>query len=177
MTATVDAPELAQETRPRPRHSDAAWILGSYLVLGVVGAVLWWLLAEPAYFTKAENGGLGMGEVQLGRRFNADGWYAVIAIVFGLLSGAALAWRHSRDHLVTAGLIVAGSVLAAFVMSTLGTWLGPAAPESVVAAAPIGARIPSQVEVTAPVNYLVWPIAVLVGMLTVLWSPPNAVDR
>lgn len=173
-----DATEVADGTHgsraPRGQgvSADAVWILGTYVLLGLVGGVLWWLLVEPAYFTKGENGGLGMGEVQLGKRFNADGWYAVIAIVFGLLSGAALAWVRTRDHLVTAGLILFGSVVAAVVMSAVGTVLGPEAPETVAASAPVGARIAMQVAVTAPVNYLVWPIAVLVGTLLVLWSPP-----
>lgn len=153
-------------------RADIAWVLGTYTVLGLVGAVLWWLLVDPALFTKAGNGGLAMGEGQLGKRFASDGWFVVIAAVLGLLSGSVLTWWRSRDHLLTTGLLVAGSGLATALMVLVGRALGPADPESLARAASAGARLPMQLEVHATVAYLVWPIAVLVGALFVLWSPP-----
>lgn len=145
-------------------------MLGVYLALGVVAALLWWLLVDPAMFTRTEDGGVSMGEVELTQQFNADGWYTVIAAVLGMLSGAALTWWRSRDHLVTVALLAVGSGLAAAVMAWLGGVLGPADPELVQVAA--GTRLPAQLEVASPVAYLVWPIAALVGSLLVLWSPP-----
>ena len=156
-----------------PALADAGWVLGTYVVLGLVGAVLWWLLVEPALFTKARNGGLAMGEAELGKRFAADGWFVVIAAVLGLLSGAVLTWWRSRDHLATTILLVVGSVAASALMSVTGRALGPADPESRAAAAAVGDRLPMQLEVTATVAYLVRPIAALVGALFVLWSPPT----
>jgi hypothetical protein len=154
-------------------RADAAWVLGTCVVLGVVGAVLWWLLVDPALFTKARNGGLAMGEAQLGKRFATDGWFVVIAAVLGLLSGAVLTWWRSRDFLLTTVLLVVGSALATGLMAVVGRALGPADPESLAAAAAVGDRLPMQLEVTATVAYLVWPIAALVGALFVLWSPPT----
>ncbi len=152
--------------------ADVAWVLGSYVVLGLVGALAWWLLVEPAYFTKGDNGGLGMGEVQLAERFNADGWYAVIAAVLGLLSGGALTWWRSRDFLLTSVLLLLGSGLAAAVMAGAGRVLGPTDPGTLAGGVAVGARLPMQLEVTSAVCYLVWPIAALIGALFVLWSPP-----
>jgi hypothetical protein len=152
--------------------ADVAWVLGSYVVLGLVGALAWWLLVDPAYFTKADNGGLGMGEVQLAERFNADAWYAVIAAVLGLLSGGALTWWRSRDFLLTSVLLLLGSGLAAAVMAGTGRVLGPADPGTLADGIAVGARLPTQLEVTSAVCYLVWPIATLIGALFVLWSPP-----
>lgn len=152
---------------------DAAWVLGVHLCLGLVGAVLWWLLVDPAMFTKAESGGLAMGEVQLARRFNADGWFVVIAAVSGLLSGSVLTWWRSRDFLLTSLLLVVGSAVAATVMAVLGRVLGPADPGSVAAGLPVGAQVAMQLEVSGTVCFLVWPIAVLAGALFVLWSPPT----
>jgi hypothetical protein len=152
-------------------RADIAWVLGTYTVLGLVGAVLWWLLVDPALFTKAGNG-LAMGEGQLGKRFAADGWFVVIAAVLGLLSGSVLTWWRSRDYLLTTGLLVVGSGVATALMVLVGRALGPADPESLARAASVGARLPMQLEVHATVAYLIWPIAVLVGALFVLWSPP-----
>ena len=168
-TAAVDEPDRG----PRDVSvRDVLWVLGTYVVLGVVGAVAWWLLVDPALFTKQAGGGLGMGEGQLARRFATDGWYTVIAAVLGVVSGSLLAWWRSRDFLLTAGLLLVGSGIAAALMSVLGRRLGPADPGSLVNTVSVGERLPVQLSLSATACYLVWPIAVLAGALFVLWSPP-----
>jgi hypothetical protein len=182
---TVGQPDVTEDAGAEPANrssragllADVAWVLGSYVVLGLLGALLWWLLVDPAYFTKAASGGLAMGEVQLSRRFNADGWYVVIAAVLGLLSGSVLTWWRSRDFLLTSALLLVGAGVAALVMTLVGRALGPADPGSLAAAAAVGDRLPVQLEVAATVCYLVWPIAVLIGALFVLWSPPADTPR
>src|SRR5680860_1395943 len=174
MTTTGEEPVAGAE-RPRSRTTvlrDVAAALAGYLVIGVVAGVLWWLLFDPAMFTKVRGRG-SMGELELGKRFNADGWYLVVAAFSGLVSGVAVtAWR-SRDLLLTTGLVVAGSCLAAAVMALAGYVLGPGDPDVALAAAQVGAQVPVQLKVTAHTAYLVWPVATLVGALIVLWSPPD----
>jgi hypothetical protein len=150
---------------------DTVAVLGTYLVLGVVGAFLWWLLCDPATFTVTRDGGVSMGEVELAKRFDTDAWYAVIAALLGLVSGTAVTWWRSRDHLLTSGLLLLGSGLAAGVMATLGGWLGAADPRTLAATAQAGVRLAAPLSVDAPVTYLVWPVSVLLGALVVLWSP------
>lgn len=160
---------------PGPR-GDAVAVLGTSLALGLVGGVLWWLLTEPALFEVGEQGTLGMGEVELADRFSATGWFTVLAVVFGVLSGGALTWWRSRDPILTAVLLVAGSVLGTLVMAGVGRLLGPADPETVAATARPGTLVPAALEVGAGVVYLVWTIAALAGALMVLWSPSSDVD-
>ena len=173
VTEETEAGDAQAPSERGGARADIAWVLGTYTVLGLVGAVLWWLLVDPALFTKAGNGGLAMGEAQLGKRFAVDGWFVVIAAVLGLLSGSVLTWWRSRDNLATTVLLVVGSGVATALMVVLGRALGPADPQSLARAASVGARLPMQLEVHATVAYLVWPIAVLVGALFVLWSPPT----
>lgn len=170
--ADPDEPHGSQGPRRAGALDDVVAVLGVYVALGVLGAVVWWLLVEPALFTKAAGGGLGMGEGQLGERFNADAWYAVIAGIGGLLSGTALSWWRSRDPLLTSALVLGGSLVAAGVMSVLGGWLGPPDPQSVAATVAVGATVPTQLAVDATVCYLVWPVTAMIGCLIVLWSPP-----
>lgn len=151
---------------------DAVVVLGAFLVLGLLCGLLWWLLVDPAMFTKFKTGA-GMGEVQLSREFNSDGWYSVIAAVTGVVAGSLLTWWRSRDFLLTTVLLVVGSALAAAVMTATGHLLGPPDPKPILAAAAIGTRVPVQLSVTAKASYLVWPIAALVGALLVLWSSPR----
>ncbi len=171
-TSTVwQAPPGAGE---RPRRvdrgalgRDVATVLGCLLVLGVLCGVAWMLLVSPAEFTKLRDGG-SMSEVQLGRRFTADGMYVVIAGVAGLVAGVALSWWRSRDPLLTSALLVVGSALAAGAMSLTGHLLGPTDTAAALAAAQVGARVPERLGVDVLTVYLAWPVAVLAGALLVL---------
>jgi len=153
---------------------DTVAVLGSCLVLGVVCGIAWELLVEPATFTKLAEGG-SMGEVELGRQFDGDGWYAVVAAVAGSLGGAGLTWWRSRDFLATTLLLVVGAGVAAAVMLVTGNLLGPGDSDAVLGASAVGDRVPVELTVTAAATYLVWPIAMLLGALMVLWSQPGAV--
>lgn len=148
---------------------DTLMILGCALVLGVVCGVLWWLVVDPPSFTKVPTGG-SMGEVEILRQFDRDGWYAVIAGAAGILGGIALTWWRARDFVLTTLLLTVGALLAAAAMAGTGRLLGPGNPDAALAAAARGDQVPLSLEVTASTTYLVWPIAMLVGALTVLWS-------
>jgi hypothetical protein len=148
---------------------DVAVVIGSFLVLGVLSGVLWWLVVPPAEFTKLPSGG-SMGEVDLGRQFNADGWYVVIAAVAGLVSGIALSWWRSRDPLLTSVLLVLGSLAAAALMAVTGHLLGPGPTRAALAAVKVGAKVPERLDVDTPAVYLGWPIAVLLGASIVLFG-------
>lgn len=169
---TTDGQGSAPRRRlPGGARGDAIAVLGTSLVLGLVGGVLWWLLTEPAVFTVGEEGTLGMGEVELADRFSATGWFTVLAAVLGALSGGALTWWRNRDPILTVGLLVLGSAVGTATMTGVGRLLGPPDPDVAAAAAQSGDLVPAALEVGAGVTYLVWTIAALAGALMVLWSP------
>ncbi|QWZ10321.1 hypothetical protein KRR39_11695 [Nocardioides panacis] len=158
---------MAGSPRSPASGRDVAVVLGVLVALGVLCGVLWWLLWDPAAYTKTADGGV-MGETDLSRRFAADGLYAVIAGVAGLLSGLGLTWWRTRDPLLTSAALLVGSVLAAVVMALTGHLLGPGDPGAALAAAKVGARVPERLGVDAFTVYLAWPVAVLAGALVVL---------
>ena len=114
-----------------------------------------------------------MGEMDLSKRFDADGWYSVIAIVAGFVAGLALTWWRSRDFRLTTIALVVGAALAAAVMAVVGRLLGPGDTSTALAAAARGQMVTVPLKGTAESGYLVWPIAVLAGALMVLWSSPR----
>ncbi|HEX6249328.1 MAG TPA: hypothetical protein VFZ64_15780 [Nocardioidaceae bacterium] len=151
---------------------DVLAILGTFALVGVLGGALWWLLVDPAEFTKDREGG-AMSEVELAGRFAADGWYAVIAAVAGFLLGLGLTWWRTRDFRLTTVLVVVGSALAAWIMATVGGALGPDDTEAALEGARQGEMVPVELTVSAVPFYLMWPMGALVGALMVLWSVPG----
>lgn len=153
--------------------ADVVTVLGVFLVVGAVCGLIWWLAVDPAEFVRTPDGGGAMGEVQLSKRFDPDGWYSVIAVVAGFLSGLGLSWWRSRDFRLTTVLLVPGAALAAATMALVGRALGPPDPHVTLVHAPRGAMVPVELAVSATPTYLMWPIAVLFGALMVLWSSPR----
>lgn len=146
---------------------DAAVVIATLLVLGLLCGVLWSLLVAPAQFTKLAGGG-SMGEDQLGRQFGADGWYVVLAVPAGIGAGGVLSWWRSRDALLTSGVLILGSGVAAAAMELIGHLLGPGNPQAALEVAKVGARVPERLDVDTFVVYLAWPVGVLAGALFVL---------
>ena len=151
-------------------------LLVTFVVLGAVCGAAWSQLVTPAEFTKVAAGG-SMGEDQLGREFGADGWYVVIALAVGLLTGVLVTGRLVRAPLRAVGVVVVGSCLTALVCAVVGRLLGPADPGPVLAAVRVGAHVPQQVRVDAVAVYLVWPLAALLGALLVLVGPDRSRSR
>jgi hypothetical protein len=158
-----------RELLGRPVLRDVALTAAWFVVLGVVGALVWWQVTPLAEFSR-QGTSAQMDEAQLGRQVNSDGWFFVLAAAGGLVSGVALlAWRR-RDSLVMVVLVTAGGFLATWVMVRVGLWLGPPNPASVLPHVQDGAKVPIQLKVHATGLYFIWPVMTLVGALGVLWG-------
>lgn len=143
---------------------DAAVVLVWSLLAGAVGAVVWWRVT-PLPEATATPQGPALTATELAGQVAVDGWFAVVAVVLGLLSGLVLlAWRR-RDPLLLVPLVVLGAALAAQVASRLGRVLGPADPASVLDGRPEGATAPLQLVLHAPGLVWAWPAAAALGAL------------
>lgn len=161
------------------RHAalrEAGLVLGWFVVLGVLGGVLWWLVTPLAEWTRTAKSA-SMDELNLGVSVAADGWFFVIGAVGGLVSGFVLtAWRR-RDPLVTVLLVAGGAGLASLLTYLVGHALGPGPVHEALAHARVGQQVPAQLEVHAPGVYLVWPVAALFTALAVLWGTSEETTR
>lgn len=152
-----------------PVLRDAVVVLVWCLLAAVVAAVIWWQVTPLPVFTRTDTGA-GMDQVQLGRQVGIDGWYFVLAVVFGVVSGVVLtAWRR-RDPIFTVVLVTCAAGLAGWVTAQVGRWLGPADPHQVLAHLAVGQHAPVQLALTAQGAQLAWPMAALLGAIGVLWG-------
>ena len=171
-TGSAFGSELVVEHRRdrwSPVAADAAVVLGWFVVVGVIGALVWWQVTPLAEFTRTADNAQ-MGEDQLGRQVASDGWFFVIALVGGVLSGVALVLLRRRDPVATVVLVTLGGLLAAWLMRELGLWLGPADPQSVLPDVAVGHKVPLQLETSTTGVFLAWPIGALLGAVAVLWG-------
>ncbi|KQT89623.1 hypothetical protein ASG49_18050 [Marmoricola sp. Leaf446] len=157
-------PDAPRPATPREVLLDAVVVLVWSLVAGVVGALVWWQ-ATPLPQATATPDGPALTADALAGQVAVDGWFAVVAVVLGLLSGLVLlAWRR-RDPLLSVALVVLGAALAAQVAVRLGEVLGPADPAIVLDGRAEGAQAPLQLALQAPGLVWVWPAAAALGAL------------
>jgi CHASE2 domain-containing sensor protein len=162
-------PQLSRRLLGRPLVRDLLVVVGWFVLVGVVGAVLWWQLTPLAEYTRTA-ATAQMDEEQLGRQVSADGWYFVIAAVGGVLSGIVLlSWRR-RDPVTMVVLVTLGALLAAWLMLRIGLWLGPANPNDVLPHVAVGAQVPLQLRTHASGVVFVWPVTALLGAIGVIWG-------
>lgn len=166
----------ATSTRSRtPVVRDALVVLGWFVVAGLVGGVLWWLLTDLPKVTKS--GGRAVLDAEgLAGQVAIDGWFITIAAVGGLVSAIVLtAWRR-RDPVATVLLVVLGAGLASFLMVRLGHLLGPGEEREALRSVPEGGSVRMQLQLHAPGAAWVWPAAAACGSLLWLWITTNPDD-
>jgi hypothetical protein len=166
---SVERPSVVQRALSRDLARDLGMVVGWFVVLGVIGALVWWQVTPLAEYTRT-TANAEMGEEELGRQVSADGWYFAIAAVGGLLSGVALLSLRRRDPLAMVVLVTFGALLGAWVMLRVGLWLGPTNPKDVLPDVAVGAKVPLQLKPHAYGVVYVWPITALLGAIGVIWG-------
>jgi uncharacterized membrane protein YeaQ/YmgE (transglycosylase-associated protein family) len=170
-TATTPPP------RPRPRRErpglrpvllDVVVVGVWFAVAGVLGAFVWsWVTTLPQ-LTRAGNSGT-LPPDQLVKQVGIDGWFFVIAVVGGLLSGLVLlAWRN-RDPVLSVVLVVLGAGLASWLMVHVGRALGPDQELAALRQVSEGGHVSMQLQLSAPGVAWVWLVMAAVGALVQLW--------
>jgi hypothetical protein len=123
------------------------------VVFGAAGAGCGWLwhhvwhapsgvVSQHQWFTS---------EAGLRDDFQGVAWYVTIAAVAGLVLGVVTSWLLDRSELVTLAAVVAGSLLAAYVMLRVGTHLSPGDPHELAKTAADGTKLKGQLKVDS------WP--------------------
>jgi hypothetical protein len=172
MTSPGTAPDTGSW---RGDARDVGVIIGALAALGVLAGVVWSLVVSTPTVTVDSMGLLTQG-VELGRRVEADVWFALLGLAVALPAGVvgslrAVA-RGRPDPVVAVLALVGGSLLAALLCSVVGTLLGPSDPATVLQGADLGAQAPEMLTTHTWVVYPVWPLAASTGALVALLVRP-----
>lgn len=147
------------------------------LILGLVGAVAgvfwWWIAPQPGY--RIETDGLYFLSAQPQQYIAADGWFAVMTVVIGLVAGAVVWVRCARAPLAGLVGLAVGALVGAAAMATVGMLLGRSDPYSgavgTLSQGPLEIRAWSVLLLEAGVAVAVWLI------LDVLVERTDELDR
>lgn len=125
--------------------------------------MVWWALTPPATVRKRAGGVFATGP-SAEAAVAADGWFAVCALVAGVVTAlvAAIATTRAGGWGILAGLTV-GGLLAAALAWQLGVLLGPPALLDGAAEVQEGERFEGPLRLSAVGVVLAWPLAAVMA--------------
>ena len=128
--------------------------------------LVWWLVSPLARLEKRADGVFAVGRGEEAA-VAADGWFAICAVLVGVLAAVLVAFLVHRRLAGLAGLAV-GGVLGSVLAWQIGALLGPPSVEASVAAARVGARFDGPLDLSALGVLLAWPMAAAVAYFAVV---------
>ena len=174
-TETVDgSPEPAPPAPPAsgsrlvPVLLDVVVVGVWFVVAGLVGGWIWAQVTPLPQVTKDGDNATVPSE-ELLKQVGMDGWFLVIALIGGVLSGVLLVWWRRRDPLLTVALVTVGAGLASWVMVQAGRLFGPGDEVAALRRLPDGAQVSEHLRLNATGVAWAWPVAAAFGALVFLW--------
>jgi len=168
---TIDEQDRVAQQRELVQSllTSLAVVVAWFTAAGLLGALVWLKVTDLPTFTRVADNG-SMGEEQLGKQFAVSGWFLVIAVVGGLLSGLViLLLRRSSPPLVVVVLVGLGGGLATLLMVQCGLAWGPGDPNAALLKAPLGAEVPTRLQADVDAVFFAWSVAALLGAALSLW--------
>ncbi|GAA1475851.1 hypothetical protein GCM10009623_02970 [Nocardioides aestuarii] len=166
------SPELT--THPAPAHHASPWwglrdvviVLLVFAAVGSLAGVVWELWWTPPTGVVVDHAWVP-DDAGLRELFTGTGQYVVVALVAGLLAGAACAWFVDRVALLTLVTVVLGSALGAWLMLQVGLLLAPPDPAVAARTAADGTTLPGALEVSGAGALASLPAGALTGLVVV----------
>jgi hypothetical protein len=175
LTATPTHETLDPGPAPHRGRARSAWVVAPvqavviitvFSGVGALGGWLWHRLWDAPQGV-VSGGQWYTDEAGLREDFAGTGSYVAIAVVAGLALGALSAWLLDRSELVTLLAVLAGSVLAGWVMLRVGHQLGPPDPERLARAAEDGTKLKGSLRLHSWVPKGAFPFGALLGVALV----------
>lgn len=176
---TVSAPS-ARRAIPTAVHRRRSHSARAGLVTAAVGlpaGLVWWLVAPRAALIVTAGGGVFPHQPENKAYIAADGWFAVVALVAGVLTGALVWARWRRGGVEAVAGLTAGGLLGALVAFAVGKLLGSVDVAARAAEAGVGAVIQAPLDVRAYGVLCLWPIAAVTVFLALVAGYERGGDR
>ena len=141
----------------------AAVIVAVFVVAGAGAGVLWELLWTPPQGVALDDQFVFTSS-GLTSSFSGTALHAVIGFATGLLLGAGVAARAGDRELASLGGVVVGSLLAAVVMTVVGTSLGPPDVDEAVQGREDYTLVEQDLRVQGAAAHLGFPAGALLGL-------------
>ncbi len=142
----------------------AVLILFGYAAMGLLGALLWeWWWTPPRGVVLNQTWYLD--QVGAAEQFSGTADYVVIAVIIAIVLGFCCGQLPHGRELLTVGLVVVGSALAAWLMARVGHALGPADPQQLARGEPDLTEFPGELRLPGWSPMLAWPIASLSALV------------
>ena len=146
------------------------------VLAGAVAGVVWvWLWTPPSGVVVDHR--WVQDETGLRGDFSATGSYVAIAAVTGLLMAVLLAVLFDRTEIATLIAVLAGSVLAGWVMYRVGLALSPADPRTLADSVKNGTRLPGRLAVDGGSPFRAFPGGAMLGLVIVYFGLSRRRDK
>lgn len=185
LTVTADDPTAAPRAGAGrrapwwPLVGQVVLVLAVFAAAGALTGVLWQWWWTPPDGVVVHHAWL-QDENDLQGDFSGTGLYVLLALVGGLLVAAVLGLLVRGPEVVTLVAVLAGSLLAGWLMLRVGTALGPQDPRVLAATTAAGTHLPGRLSVTGDSPWRMFPAGALVGLVVAFLgfsSRPGAGSR
>lgn len=145
----------------------AALVVVCSVLTAVPVGLVWWLLAPLSLVVKRSDGLYRVGGEGDESSVAADGWFAGITLVAGILVALVVYLRTRPGRVVPLVALVVGGVLGALAAWQLGHLLGPDSLQATAAGRRLGAKFHGPLDVSAYGVLLAWPMAAVITYFAV----------
>jgi hypothetical protein len=166
-----------EDARPARRHAGSPWrrparvvvpvqvltVLALFAASGALCGWVWYRIWDVPSGVVA-GGQWYTSEAGLRDDFAGTGWYVAIALGAGLVLGALSAWLLDRSEVATTLAVIAGSMLAGWVMLRVGYHLSPPDPVDLARTAEDGTRLEGALRVPSWPPRGAFPFGALLGL-------------
>src|SRR4051794_9408111 len=149
-----------------PAVLQGASVVAVFAVAGALCGLLWYRVWDVPHGVVSGHEWF-TSESGLRADFAATGWYVVIALAAGLVLGVLAAWLCGRSELVTLVAVLAGSVLAGYLMLKVGYHQSAPDPHHLALVAKDGTKLDGALRVTSGPPKGAFPFGALVGLALV----------
>jgi hypothetical protein len=156
-----------------------ATILGTAVLLGAAAGVGWALttpkvvevVVDPPSLDLVTGAGLSDPTQQIGKFFVGEVWFAIFAVVAGVIAGFLARRRVLDDGAVAVVALAVGGLVGGLIAFRLGAWVGPGAVDR--STLEVGDLITRPLRLRSTGFLILWPIAAL---MVSLWTIAAAID-